>query len=246
VSPKLGVRYLMDDTAQLFANVSRSLEPPSFGELTGGPGVTQVDEQNATTVEMGLRVQRDALSLDAALYRARVDGELLALTDGNGNPLGTVNADRTIHQGLELGLGWHFAQQWLLSTNYLWNDFRFDHDPVYGDNELAGIPSQQLRTSLRWSRNDALYIAPNVEWVPQDYYVDHANTFRAPGYTLLGLRMGGRLASRWSWFVDARNLADRKWIASTNVVADARGQDQANFMPGDGRSVYAGLEWAMQ
>jgi iron complex outermembrane receptor protein len=188
---------------------------------------------------MGLRVQRDALSLDAALYRARVDGELLALTDGNGNPLGTVNADRTIHQGLELGLGWHFAQQWLLSTNYLWNDFRFDHDPVYGDNELAGIPSQQLRTSLRWSRNDALYIAP-------DYYVDHSNTFRAPGYTLLGLRMGGRLASRWSWFVDARNLTDRKWIASTNVVADARGQDQANFMPGDGRSVYAGLEWAMQ
>ncbi len=246
VSPKLGVRYLLDDSTQLFANVSRSLEPPSFGELTGGPGVTQVDEQKATTAEVGARVQRDAFSLDAALYRARVDGELLALTDGNGNPLGTVNADRTIHQGLELGLGWRLREQWLLSVNYLWNDFRFDHDPVYGDNALAGIPPQQLRTSLRWSPNDALYIAPNVEWVPQDYCVDHANTFRAPGYTLLGLRVGGRLASRWSWFVDSRNLTDRKWISSTNVVADARGQDQANFMPGDGRSVYVGLEWAMQ
>ena len=246
VSPKIGMRYLIDEGTQLFANISRSLEPPSFGELTGGPGVTQVDEQKATTAELGVRVQRDALSLDAALYRARVEGELLALTDGNGNPLGTVNADRTIHQGLELGLGWNLAPQWLLSANYLWNDFRFDHDAVYGDNELAGIPPQQLRASLRWSPGDAFYIAPNVEWVPQDYYVDHANTFRAPGYTLVGLKIGGRMASQWSWFVDARNLADRRWISSTNVVADAGGQDQANFMPGDGRSVYVGLEWAMR
>ncbi|WP_342316735.1 TonB-dependent receptor [Lysobacter sp. FW306-1B-D06B] len=245
-SPKLGVRYLFDDTAQLFANVSRSLEPPSFGELTGGPGVTQVDEQKETTAEIGVRVQRERLSLDAALYRARVDGELLALTDGNGNPLGTVNADRTIHQGLELGLGWRLAEQWRLSANYLWNDFRFDHDAVYGDNALAGIPPQQLRASLRWSPGESLYIAPNLEWVPQDYYIDHANTFRAPGYSVLGVRVGGRVASRWSWFVDARNLADRKWISSTNVVADARSMDQANFLPGDGRSVYVGLEFAMQ
>jgi iron complex outermembrane receptor protein len=245
-SPKLGMRYVIDDTAQLFANVSRSLEPPSFGELTGGPGVTQVDEQKATTAELGVRVQRAAMSLDAALYRARVDGELLALTDGDGNPLGTVNADRTIHQGLELGVGWRMSPQWLLSANYLWNDFRFDHDAVYGDNELAGVPPQQLRAALRWSAGDALYVAPNVEWVPQAYYVDHANTFRAPGYTLLSLRVGGRVASQWSWFVDARNLADRRWVASTNVVADARGQDQANAMPGDGRSVYVGLEWTMQ
>jgi len=245
-SPKLGMRYLIDDSAQVFANVSRSLEPPSFGELTGGPGVTQVDEQEATTAEIGMRVQREALSLDAALYRARVRGELLALTDGNGNPLGTVNADRTLHQGLELGLGWRAAPQWLLSANYLWNDFRFEHDAVYGDNALAGVPPQQLRASLRWSPGDAFYLAPDVEWVPQDTWVDHANTFRAPGYTVFGLRMGGRVASQWSWFVDARNLADRTWIASTNVVADARGQDQANIMPGDGRSVYVGLEWTMQ
>ncbi|GAA5078491.1 TonB-dependent receptor family protein [Lysobacter panacisoli] len=244
-SPKLGVRYLIDPTSQLFANISRSLEPPSFGELTGGPGVTQVDEQKATTAEIGLRVQRDALSLDVALYRARVDGELLALTDGNGNPLGTVNADRTIHQGLELGLAWHFAPAWTLSANYLWNDFRFDHDAVYGDNELAGVPPQQLRASLRWSPGDALYVAPNIEWVPQDYYIDHANTFSAPGYTLAGLRVGGAIASNWSWFVDARNLADRRWISSTNVVANAMGRDQASFLPGDGRSFYVGVEWKM-
>jgi len=243
VSPKLGIRYLVDDGTQFFANISRSLEPPSFGELTGGPGVTQVDEQRATTAELGMRIKRERLSVDAALYRAHIDRELLALTDGAGNPLGTVNADRTLHQGLELGLGWRIADAWLLSANYLWNDFGFDGDAVYGDNELAGVPPQQLRSELRWSVGESFYVAPNVEWAPQDYYVDHANTFRAPGYAIAGLRVGGRIASQWSWFADARNLTDRKWIASTGVVADAGGRDGGNFLPGDGRSFYVGLEW---
>lgn len=246
VSPKLGARYLAGNGLQFFGNLSRSLEPPSFGELTGGPGVTQVGKQRATTAELGLRIDRDALWVDAAVYRARIDGELLALTDGAGNPLGTVNADRTLHQGLELGLGWRPAEAWTLSANYLWNDFRFDRDPVYGANDLAGVSPQQLRASLRWSADERFYVSPNVESAPQDYYVDHANTFRAPGYTIYGLRIGGKFASGWSWFADARNLADRKWIGSTNVVANAKGLDAANFLPGDGRSFYVGLEWRLQ
>lgn len=242
-SPKLGLRFDATAQTQWFANLSRSLEPPSFSELTGGPNVTLNDQQRATSVELGLRMQGEALSLDAALYRARVDDELLALTDGAGNPRGTVNAERTLHQGLELGLGWTFAEQWSLAANALWNDFRFDGDAVYGDNELAGIPPIQVRMALRWSPSPALQVAPQVEWVPQDTFVDHANSFAAPGYTTLGLRLGGEMDTRWSWFVDLRNLTDRTWVATTNVVADARGLDGRNFLPGDGRSVYVGLQW---
>lgn len=243
ISPKLGLRYLIDEHAQLYANLSRSLEPPSFGELSGGPGITPVDKQRADSGELGLRLNRDGLSLDLAVYRARVRGELLSLSDGNGNPLGTVNAGRTLHQGVELGLGWTPSPQWTVSANYLCNDFRFDRDRVYGDNDLAGVPPQQLRAELRWSPGERLYLAPSVEWTPRDYYIDHANSFKAPGYTIANLRVGGRLAERWSWFADARNLGDRKWIASTNVIADARGLDGRNFLPGDGRAVYVGIEW---
>ncbi|TQD48916.1 TonB-dependent receptor family protein [Marilutibacter aestuarii] len=245
-SPKLGTRFIVDERLQFFGNLSRSMEPPSFGELAGGPNVTRNDAQRATTAELGMRIQRAGLSLDAAVYRARVEEELLSLSDGDGNPLGTVNADHTLHQGVELGLDWAFANRWKLSANYLLNDFRFDHDPVYGDNTLAGVPRQQVRMALRWSPGPVFHVAPQVEWVPQDYYIDHANTFTAPGYALLGLKLGGDIGSGASWFVDARNLADRKWISTTGVIADAGGQDSAQFLPGDGRSVYAGLQWAWQ
>jgi iron complex outermembrane receptor protein len=246
VSPKVGLRYRIDDGAQVFANVSRSLEPPSFGELSGGANATPVDAQRATSAEIGVRVERAAWTLDAALYRARIDGELLALNDGDGQPLGTVNAGRTRHQGLELGAEWRIGDAWRWSANYLWNNFRFDHDPTYGDGRLAGIPPQWLRTGLRWSHGDSVYVEPNLEWAPQRTYVDHADTVSAPGYAIFGLRVGGRFARDGSWFADARNLGDRRWIAGTNVVADAHGMDGANFLPGEGRALYVGVEWRLR
>ena len=246
VSPKLGLLFQLDAASRLYANLSGSLEPPSFSEITGGPLATLVDGQRATTAEIGYRTRRDAITLDLSVYHARVRNELLSLTDGNGNPLGTVNADRTLHQGIEFGFGWQFMPDLTWSVNYLFNDFRFDGDAVYGDNHLAGIPRQQLRSALRWQASQHVFVAPNLEWVPQDYYVDHANSFGAPGYHLLGLKIGGDLGERCSWFVDARNLQDRRWIASTNVVADAQGLDAANFLPGDGRSIHVGLEWRLR
>ena len=47
------------------------------------------------------------------------------------------------------------------------------------------------------------------------------------------------------FFVEGRNLSDKTYISTTGVVANARGQDAALFMPGDGRSLYVGLEWKL-
>lgn len=242
VSPKLGLRYDAAAGVSLFANLSRSYEPPSFGELAGGPQVTLVDAQTATSAEAGIRIERDQLSLDATLYRADLRDELLSLTDADGNPRGTVNAARTRHQGLEFGATWRVTDAMELRTAYLWNDFRFDGDPVFGDNRLAGIAPQLLRAELRWTLGP-VYVAPSVEWSPQRSYVDHANTLAAPAYAIVGLRIGGDWQQRWRWFVDARNLGDRRYAATTGAIANSLGQDSRQFLPGDGRSVFAGLEW---
>lgn len=241
VSPKLGVRAQLNAHAQVFANISRSLEPPSFGELTGGPGVTQVDMQKATTLEVGTRLQQAQGWLDVALYRARVDDELLALNDANGNPLGTTNADRTLHQGIELGGAWDWTSRWRTSLQYLFNDFRFDNDPRYGDNALAGVPRQQVRAEVRYAPVARFHIVPGVEWNDATW-IDHANSLRAKGATVWNLRIGGDLGARWTWFADLRNVFDKRWIAGTNVIADARGIDGRHVLPGDGRGLYAGVE----
>lgn len=249
VSPKVGARYEFTPAIQVFGNVSRSFEPPSFGELAGGPTVTQVRKQSAWTAEIGSRGRVADGSWDAAWYRANVTDELLSLTDGAGNPLGTVNAPDTIHQGVELGANWTFLKSLTVRGAYLWNDFRFDGHPVFGNNRLPGIPRQYLRMEALYTAG-TFYIGPNIEWSPQDYPVDMANTLYADSYAMLGFKLGQRVDKGLSWFVDGRNLTDKRYAATTGVIADSRspgagGQNARQFNPGLGRSVFAGLEWRM-
>lgn len=244
-SPKLGLLYATS-TGALFANVARSFEPPTFGELAnlGGDGLLDLDAQTATSVEVGSRGRSGRLAWDAVLYHAWLDDELLALVDEQGNPRGTVNAGSTTHAGAELGASAALAEtaagDLRLDLVYTWTRLRFDGDPAFGDNELAGLPEHLLRAGLSFTTGGGWYLEPNVEWVPEDFFVDHANTLAAPGYSLANLRLGRRADAGWTLFVEGRNLADRRFVATTGVLPDAGGRDQAVFFPGDGRAVFVG------
>ncbi len=245
-SPRAGALWHFAPQWTLFANVSDSFEPPSFGELAGGANVDLLDAQRARTFEIGTRGSAGALQLDASLYDARVRNELLGLNTPTGQPLGTVNAPRTTHRGLELGARVPLAGGLSWRSAYLWNDFRFDGNATYGDNRLAGIPRHFYRGELAWQGGNALLVALSAEWSPARYPVDMAGTLFAAGYASFGVRVAREATAGLSWFVEGRNLADRNYAVTTGVVADARGQDLAQFYPGDGRAVYAGMSWRAQ
>lgn len=240
---RLGVRHDLAKGVQLFANISQSVEPPTFSELTGGQVISANDEQRANTLEVGMRWSGDSLELDLAAYRSEIRDELLALNDANGDPEGTVNANRTLHQGIELGGGLTLGKV-AVRGQYLFNDFRFDDDPVYGSNRLAGVPRQFIKGEALWQQR-GWYAGPTFEWVPSHYAVDHAETLYAEGYATWGLKAGYRQSQGLGLFVEGRNLSDRNYVATTGVVADAGGADSAQFMPGDGRGLFAGLEWRL-
>src|SRR5690606_7581696 len=84
LSPKLGFLWQVRDGWTVFGNVSDSFEPPSFGELSGGPGVDLLDEQHAHTVEIGTRGSTARVQWDIAAYSAQVRGELLSLNTPEG------------------------------------------------------------------------------------------------------------------------------------------------------------------
>ena len=248
VSPKLGLMWDVSSRASVFANVSRSFEPPSFGELAnlGGNGLLQLDAQTATSAEIGTRGtagNAGRAAWDLVVYHARLDGELLSLNDAIGNPLGTINAGRTLHTGIEAGLEVRLGRGLLWRQVYNWSRFSFSDDPVFGDNRLAGIPEHYARAELLYETGTGFYGGPNLEWVPDAYPVDHANTLFAEGYTVFNFKVGYRTASGLAAFVEGKNLTDETYAATTGVIADARGRDSAQFLPGDGASVFAGIEY---
>jgi iron complex outermembrane receptor protein len=245
VSPKIGVLYRPTPAIDAFANLSGSYEPPTFGELTGGPNVTPLSAQTGRTFEIGTRGFLPAVQWDIAYYYTKVDDELLSLNSLTGQPLGTVNAPNTVHQGIEFGLVWTIVDQLVWRSSYLWNDFRFSNNPVYGDNRLPGIPPQFLRAELLYQPPGGWYFGPTTEWSIKNTPVDMANTIYADSYWIWGLKGGRQVAKGLSFFIEGRNLGNKHYVATTGVIANARGLDQPQFWPGDGRAVYVGLEWRM-
>ncbi|MDZ4099343.1 MAG: TonB-dependent receptor [Methylophilaceae bacterium] len=239
-SPKIGVLYQYQPNVQFFANVSRSFEPPSFGELNNRVS-TFLKAQKGTTYEIGTRGNSEHIDWDISIYHAKIRDELLNVST---NPLffgSTINADKTTHSGLEFGMTARLPANLEWRHNLLINNFKLDNDPSFGDNRLPGIPRSLLRGELLY-RKGGFYIGPTIEVSPQRYAVDFAETLYADSYTLLGLKLGQQYDEHWSWFLEGRNLTDKKYAASTGVTRTA-GANDAIFLPGDGRSVYAGLQW---
>ena len=254
-SPKIGLVYEFDPLTQIYFNASRSFEPPTFGEAVpvgAAPGILGLQAQSATTLEIGTRGQRDRLSWDFSYYYAWVDRELLTLgvppLPGN-----TINAGKTIHQGVEFGFSYDVLRnvttandtrfdRLVLRNNFFWNDFRFKNDPTFGDRLLPGYAPYYYRGELMYEHPCGFYAGPNVEWSPVRYAADMARTTFADPYALLGFKLGYKTQKGVSFFAEVRNITDETYSPTTGVVTNAIATP-AVFLPGDGRAFYAGVEF---
>ncbi|MBR1269643.1 TonB-dependent receptor [Bradyrhizobium sp. AUGA SZCCT0222] len=257
-SPKAGLLWNIDPTWQAYANISRSAEVPSFGESSSGAGgtpvipFTSIRPQIATTYEIGTRMKRPDYAWEITAYRANIRDELQCIF---GNAVGTcnvTNADRTIHQGIEAGAGAAIFRGifnngpapdkiWL-NLAYTLNDFRFDNDPNYRNNILPGAPRHYLRAELLYKSPTGFYFGPNIEWVPQSYFVDNANTLKTEPYALVGLKAGFDNGGPVSAYIEGRNLANKAYISSASIINQATATSPL-FEPGNGRAVYAGMKY---
>lgn len=252
LNPKLGVLGQVGEDAQVFANLSRSSETPTFSEYVQFDGSfttrpqPDLEAQSAWTAEIGTRGSAERLRWDLTAYHAAVRDEYLAYQHG---PLQvTENADRTVHQGVEAGLDvrlWGDAaggQCVILLQTWTWGRFRFDGDRRWGDNQLPGLPEHVWRGELRWEL-DGWFAGPTAEY-QCGWPVDFANTYGADGAFLVGARAGYDPGRGFSCFVEGRNLADEVYAATTGVANPASApQGQALFNPGDGLAVNAGASW---
>jgi iron complex outermembrane recepter protein len=83
-------------------------------------------------------------------------------------------------------------------------------------------------------------VAPNLEWVPYNYFVNSENTARTEAYAHFNISLGYTYKP-WnvSTVFEARNLADKQYTSAV-TVDDANGRF---FLPGDGRAFYGGVSW---
>lgn len=257
VNPKIGLLWEPEKDVQAFVDVTRSADVPDFTDLAqtqanGATGFVPISAQHAYTLEAGTRGSLDRVGWDITAYHSWVRDQMLQFTVSPDIPASTFNADRTMLQGIEFS-GWVDVARHILDgktddnlrLTQLWNfsDFRFDGDAQYGDNQIAGVPRNVLRTTLTYSHPDGFSFAPVLDWVPNGPWADNANTLKVPGYALIGFQAGMDWDNGMSLYLDARNLTNKHYITDVSTVTDARKVSTAIFYPGDGASLYAGLRY---
>ncbi|MGH7557011.1 MAG: TonB-dependent receptor domain-containing protein [Gemmatimonadota bacterium] len=255
--PKIGFLYdLPAAGGRLFGNVSRSFEPPLLLELNSFtvPGFVDLDAQDAWQFELGTRGRAGRLDWQVAAYDIELDNEILNV---NVQPFPDApftvptyrNAPKTRHYGLEAGIeyaagtpatGGVVQDPLGFRLAYTFGRFEYVEDPEFEGNEIPGAPPHMLQAELIYRHPSGLTLRPSLEWVPDDYFVDSANTVENEGWTALGLRGDWRFADLGVVvFAEARNLTDETYSPAV-TVDDASGR---YFQPADGRSLYAGMRW---
>ncbi len=246
-SPKVGLLWEVDKDWQVFGNVSRSAEIPTFDANTfAAPANSNLEAQTATTYEIGTRGRRADFNWDLSAYRSELKNELQCVRTSPFALCSVRNVDRTVHQGVEAGFGTAFLKTLFAPDDRLWlnaaytyNDFYFD-GATYNGNSMPGVPKHFLRTELLYKHPSGFYAGPSVDWMMQSFYADNANSLAVDPYALLNFRLGFDAGSRWSGYLEGRNLLDKRYISSA-VIAETAPATEALFNPGYGRAVYAGL-----
>ena len=257
--PKVGMLYSLPGIqGQVYANVSRSYEPPLLLELNSltVPGFIDLDGQDAWQFELGVRGRTGALSWDVAAYNVDLGNEILNVNvqPFPGAPF-TVptyrNSPRTRHYGLETGLEYQLRDGMFrrgaepddagLRLAYTFARYRFVDDPEYEGNQIPGAPEHHFQAELRYHHPSGFSLAPKLEWVPASYFINSANDASNSSWATVGLRAAYEIARLGlTAFAAGENLTDTRYSASVQVD-NAAGRA---FEPADGRAFYAGFRWS--
>lgn len=254
LAPKVGVNWRPNDQIRWYATLSTQREVPTFWEIVtsevnaANPNITSTDllnlrAQKARTIEVGVQGNvHPLLNWDITVYSSDIKDELIATTDASGIRTGTYNyADRTRHQGVELGLrGSDEHYSYRLAWTY--SDFRFVDGELDG-NRIAGVPRHLVNAELM-RRFGHWQVGGNVYWLPDGSPVDHVNTpgLEQNSYALFGLKAIYEVDDNWTFNLQGDNLGDRHY-ASSYVTRYQATATQPTFTAGNGRSVSAGVSY---
>lgn len=246
-SPKLGATYEVSPALTVYGSYAHGFRAPSEGQLfRQGQAANTIglEPVKADSWEGGARGEiGGVVGWQVAAYRMEVEDDILAFVNPDGTRE-TVNAGRTLHRGVEAGLGVRLPAGFRVDAAYTRAKHTYEawspRDGVdYGGNGVEAAPRDLLNLRLGWSPAALPDLRLQAEWMRVGpYWMDAENVERYDGHDLLHLRANLPVTPRLEVIARLQNVLDERYAESASYTA-ARGVELA---PGAPRSLYAGLQ----
>ncbi|WP_310446714.1 TonB-dependent receptor [Thiobacillus sp.] len=254
--PKLGATYAFSDKLNGFAAYSNSFRTPSEGQVfRGSRESTALKAQAAAesllnlkpvivdNLELGLRGEAGTMRYEASVYHMTKKDDIVSYTDPLTTQRTVVNAGKTLHRGIELGLGLPLAQDWQVDASLSYAKHTYETWLVSGTADYSG---KEMETAPRMIANTRLTYTPGymnggriqLEWFKLgSYWLDAANTGKYGGHDLVNLRANYPFGKGMELFGSISNLFDKHYAETADGTGAA-----PTYTSGLPRSAILGLQ----
>ncbi len=255
VSPKMGVNYQLNSHFTLFGNVSHGFSTPTTTEtlLPNGIFNPDIEPEIGWNYEIGTRYKLfNKLYGTLSLYTLRVNDLLVSRRTVEDNFF-SINAGKTIHNGLEAEVNYTMIQTIPYQLNFFANlslqDYTFDDfidlDNNFSGNDLTGVASEIVNLGLDFTSKKGIYGTISFQTVGQ-IPANDANTVYSDNYELLHGKIGFKNNINNHWYYDisfgANNILDTRYASQLQINARGFGGNAPRyFYPGLPFNIYGGI-----
>ena len=273
-NPSLGLTFNTSNNLTLYGSYNESFRVPTAAELTCADPEDPCNLPNSfvadppldpvigKTFEIGMRGKASAnLNWNAALFRTKLQDDLLFTTISSAGAGFFQNIDQTRRQGLELGVsGKQKKFSWF--ANYSFIDATFqskerlasvvDPDGIYikAGDKLPAIPAHNLKLGFDYAVRDNVSIGTSLNYASGTFMRgDESNVMKkVSGYGVVNLNASYKPNKNLEFWTKVDNVFDKKYntsgIRNFNGFPVSGGEiEEERFVsPGAPRSVWAGVK----
>ena len=248
VAPEVALYFTPDDVWQTRARVSTGYGIPQAGNLFVTPaGVSgsnlTLKSQSNIGADLGVDwTPSQTVKLSVTGFYEFFKNEFVTQSPGAGLLSYTFNAPKSEHRGIEVAAQWRPLDGLAATLSYTFNDQIYT---VYAEqlsagtrtatfdragNAIPGVEPHNVSARLAYDQPVGPWqgFGGFIEMNFRDhFYIDNANSVRAPDYTLFNLNLhyghdlAGGTIKGFRLFVEVQNLMGRTYVASANSVSNS-------------------------
>jgi iron complex outermembrane receptor protein len=250
-SPAAGVVYSIAPSVNLYGNIGKGFETPTFAELAyrsdGTTGLNfALQPSTSVNAEIGAKTfLAGGQRLNAALFHIDTKNEIV-VDVASGGRTSFKNASRTTRKGAELSWSARTLETIDLLAALSWVDARYRDEFTSGatttsaGNYLPGVPRRTFYGEARWAPiGQGFSTALELRYSDRIYTSD-LNDESADSYAVANWRIAfEQRASDWrvSEFVRVENLFNKNYIGSV-IIGDA---NRRYYEPAPRRNAMVGI-----
>ena len=221
--PQLGATWQLSPPVQIYSSIYKGFAPAQVATAIDEKGVDQqLAPERSTNIELGLRGKADAFKYDGAIFSMDFSNQIVNQSLAAG--VTKANGGKSLHQGVELALGYELGGGWSLNANGTYIPVaKFVGTSSLGrdGNRIPYTPDLTSNVGINYEKNGFNTLVTLNYVSPQ--YADSANTQapnsigtlgELPSFTTINWTANYAVNKAWKVFAAINNVFDKRYIAS--------------------------------